>query len=92
MANVYGSNLRLSIFGGSHDPEIGMVLEGFPAGVTLTHDELMALMSRRAPGQGAWATARKEPDIPVFTAGVTEREADGVRRHRVLSLPRPCFR
>ena len=81
MANVYGSNIKLSIFGGSHDPEIGMVLEGFPAGVILTHDELMALMSRRAPGQGAWATTRREPDIPIFTAGVIERDEDGVRTY-----------
>ena len=81
MANVYGNNIKLSIFGGSHDPEIGMVLEGFPANVILTHDELMALMSRRAPGQGAWATTRREPDIPVFTAGVIERDEDGVRTY-----------
>ena len=72
MANTYGNNLRLRIFGGSHDPEIGMTLEGFPAGVRLPESELLAFMARRAPGQGPWATARKEPDIPVFTSGVTE--------------------
>ena len=72
MANTYGNNIELTIFGGSHDREIGMTLMGFPAGVRLPEAELLAFMARRAPGQGPWATARKEPDIPVFTAGVTE--------------------
>ena len=72
MANSYGNHLTLHIFGGSHDAEIGMTLEGFPKGVRLPEAELLAFMARRAPGQGPWATSRKEPDIPVFTAGVTE--------------------
>ena len=77
MANTYGNNITLTIFGGSHDPEIGMTLTGFPAGIKLPEAELLAFMARRAPGQGPWATARKEPDIPVFTAGVTEEMLDG---------------
>ena len=77
MANTYGNNITLTIFGGSHDPEIGMTLTGFPAGVKLPEAELLAFMARRAPGQGPWATARKEPDIPMFTAGVTEEMLDG---------------
>ena len=80
MANTYGNNLSLAIFGGSHDPEIGMTLTGFPRGVRISEDSLLAFMARRAPGQGAWATARKEPDLPVFTSGVdVETDADGRR-------------
>lgn len=79
MANTYGNNITLTIFGGSHDVEIGMTLAGFPAGVRLPEAELLAFMARRAPGQGPWATSRKEPDIPVFTSGVTKEEtADGL--------------
>ncbi len=77
MPNTYGNNIQLTIFGGSHDVEIGMTLTGFPAGVRLTEAELLAFMARRAPGQGPWATARKEPDIPVFTAGVAEETTEG---------------
>ena len=79
MANTYGNNIRLTIFGGSHDPEIGMILEDFPAGVRLSESELLAFMARRAPGQGPWATTRKEPDIPVFTSGVAVEETEGGR-------------
>ena len=76
MANTFGNNITLSIFGGSHDTEIGMTLAGFPAGVRLPEAELLSFMARRAPGQGPWATSRKEPDIPVFTAGVTTEETE----------------
>ena len=76
MANTYGNNIKLTIFGGSHDPEIGMTLSGFTAGVRLPEAELLAFMARRAPGQGPWATSRREPDIPVFTAGVTVEETE----------------
>lgn len=79
MANTYGNNIQLTIFGGSHAPEIGMTLAGFPAGVRLPEAELLAFMERRAPGHGPWATSRKEPDVPVFTAGVTVEEEDGRR-------------
>lgn len=79
MANTYGNNIRLTVFGGSHDTEIGMTLEGFPAGVQLPESELLAFMARRAPGQGPWATSRKEPDIPVFTAGVSVEELESGR-------------
>ena len=83
MANSYGNHLTLHIFGGSHDAEIGMTLEGFPKGVRLPEAELLAFMARRAPGQGPWATSRKEPDIPVFTAGVTEEMTeDGAKVFR----------
>ncbi len=80
MTNTYGMNLKLTVFGGSHDPEIGMTLEGFPAGVQLPEETLLAFMARRAPGKGPWTTPRKESDIPVFTSGVQEmRDHDGKR-------------
>ena len=78
MANTFGNHIQLAIFGGSHDSEIGMTLSGLPAGIRLPEAELLAFMARRAPGQGPWATSRKEPDIPVFTSGVAvEDSADG---------------
>jgi len=87
MANSYGNHLTLHIFGGSHDAEIGMTLEGFPKGVRLPEAELLAFMARRAPGQGPWATSRKEPDIPVFTAGVTEEMTEDGRSTSQTALP-----
>lgn len=81
MKNTYGSNLTLRVFGGSHDPEIGMTLEGFPAGLAVDLDALYALMARRAPGHSPLATARREDDRPLFLEGLDER---GVTTGRTL--------
>ncbi len=80
MPNTYGNHLSLSIFGGSHDVEIGMNLSGLPAGIRLAEQELLNFMARRAPGRGPWATARREPDIPVIRTGAEiEIAPDGSR-------------
>lgn len=70
MSDVYGRNLKIEIFGGSHDPEIGMTLQGFPQGMKLDYQALKDLMKRRAPGQNKLATARKEADEPIFLSGI----------------------
>jgi chorismate synthase len=67
----YGQNLKLSIYGGSHDPEIGVRLSGLPAGEQISMDALRAFMKRRAPGQNAYSTTRKEPDEPIFLSGLS---------------------
>lgn len=70
--SVWGKNLSLSVYGGSHDPEIGMRLTGFPEGISIDKEELQAFMARRAPGQSRLTTSRKEPDVPVFLTGLDE--------------------
>ena len=51
MSSTYGENLKLSIFGQSHGPAIGMTLDGIPAGLSVDIDKLQAFLNRRAPGQ-----------------------------------------
>ena len=70
MSSTYGEHLKLSIFGQSHGPAIGMVLDGIPAGLPVDMDKLMAFMARRAPGQAEFATPRKEADLPEFLSGI----------------------
>ena len=77
MKNVYGENFRIEIFGASHAPEIGVVIEGVPAGTVIDMDRLQAFMDRRAPGRDEFSTPRKEPDRPVFVSGVSDGVADG---------------
>ncbi len=72
----FGHNIKLDICGGSHDPEISMTLSGLPSGIPIDKGALQALMARRAPGQNAWSTTRREADTPEFLGGVNER--DGV--------------
>lgn len=70
MSSSYGENLRVTIFGQSHSPAIGMTLEGIPAGETFDMETLNAFLARRAPGRNAYSTARKEADQPEFVSGV----------------------
>ena len=46
----FGERLRLTVFGASHAPAVGMALEGFPAGMTVDFDAMEALLRCRAPG------------------------------------------
>ena len=77
MPHTYGRNISLDVRGGSHDPEISMTLSGLPAGIAIDKTVLSAFLARRAPGQNAWSTPRREADLPHFTGGLTERE-DGM--------------
>ena len=70
--NMYGINLKLKIYGGSHDEKIGMILDGIPAGEPVDMTALAAFMARRAPGKDPYSTKRKEPDKPVFLSGLDE--------------------
>ena len=69
MSSMFGSALRVTVFGQSHAPAIGMCMDGFPAGFAPDFDELNAFLSRRAPGNSPYATARAEADVPEFLCG-----------------------
>ena len=73
---TYGNNLKISIYGGSHDPQIGVVAEGLPKGEVFDFNKLLCFMKRRAPGNNKYSTARKEADRPVFLSGVTPEGED----------------
>ena len=70
MSSVYfGDRLKISIFGQSHAPAIGVTVDGFPAGFPVDLDALNAFLQRRAPGQ-LLTTPRKEGDVPEFLCGL----------------------
>lgn len=66
----YGEHLRLTVFGQSHAPAIGMTLEGLPAGEAIDMEALQAFLERRAPGWNDWSTPRREADAPEFLSGL----------------------
>lgn len=80
----YGNNIKLYIEGGSHDEKIEMLLKGFPRGVVLDEEFLNEFMARRAPGQNAWSTKRKESDKPVFLSGIKDGITTGEDIHAVI--------
>ena len=72
MSSTYGNHLKLSVFGQSHGKAIGMTLDGIPAGLPVDLHALQCFLNRRAPGQHAYATPRKEADQPDFLSGIID--------------------
>lgn len=70
MSSIYGNKLKLSVFGQSHAPAIGMTLDGIPAGLPLNMEILQKFLARRAPGQNGLSTPRRESDIPEILCGI----------------------
>ena len=69
--------MKYTIFGESHGPAIGVVLEGVPAGLELDMDAVRFDLARRAPGKNALSTARKEGDEPHILSGVFQGRTTG---------------
>ena len=69
--------MRHMIFGESHGPAIGVVVEGIPAGLELDLAAVQKELDRRKPGQGPITTARKESDLVQVLSGVFEGKTTG---------------
>lgn len=74
---MWGSNIKLSIFGESHGNAIGMNMDNLPSGFSLDMEEVMREMRRRAPGKNNLSTSRKESDVPEILSGYFEGRTTG---------------
>lgn len=74
--NTFGRIFRVSIFGESHGPLVGITIDGCPVGINLTADDLLPDLERRKAG-AAGTTPRKEDDIPRFVSGVFNDKTTG---------------
>lgn len=74
--NSYGDKFRLSIFGESHGIEIGVILDGVPAGIALSEEDFTEDITRRKSG-AIGTTPRKESDMPRIVAGVFDGYTTG---------------
>ncbi len=77
MSSLIGKHIKLSIFGESHGEIIGCTLHDLPAGEEIDLEAINAQMARRAPGNDATATARKESDIPRIVSGFYNGKTTG---------------
>lgn len=76
MSSIWGNNIKISVFGESHGPAIGVTIDGLPAGLPVDMDYIRSEMKRRAPGQNL-STTRKEQDEPEILSGVLEGHTTG---------------
>lgn len=72
MSSMTGKNIKVSVFGQSHSEAIGVVIDGLPTGVKLNMEDIYAFMARRAPGNNAFSTTRKEADKPEILSGLAD--------------------
>ena len=77
MNNSFGELFKITTFGESHGPALGVVIDGIPAGLEIDTDFIASEMARRKPGQSDVTTARKEADSPEILSGVFEGKATG---------------
>ncbi len=75
--NSFGTLFRVTIFGESHGPAVGINIDGCPAGIALTADDFTTDIERRKGGSQPGTTPRKEDDLPVFLSGVFNDKTTG---------------
>jgi chorismate synthase len=72
MGNTFGTLFRLTTWGESHGAAIGAVVDGCPPRLALSEADIQPDLDRRAPGQSAIVTQRKESDTVRILSGVFE--------------------
>ena len=77
MSNSYGTLFKISTFGESHGPAIGVVIDGCPAGLLIDESFIQSELDRRKPGQSKITTQRKEDDKFTILSGVFEGKSTG---------------
>jgi chorismate synthase len=77
MSSTYGTLFKLSTFGESHGPAIGVVIDGCPAGLALDLDFIQHELDRRKPGQSRITTQRREADAVEILSGVFDGKTTG---------------
>ena len=77
MSNSYGTLFRISTFGESHGPAIGVIIDGCPAGLEIDEGFIQSELSRRKPGQSKITSQRKEEDAFKILSGVFENITTG---------------
>ena len=73
----FGNYFKISTFGESHGPALGVIVDGCPAGISLTAKYIQSFLDRRKPGQNKYATTRKESDTVEILSGVFEEKTTG---------------
>lgn len=75
--NLFGTHFRISTFGESHGPAIGVIIDGCPPGLSIDIDFIQQELDRRKPGQSSIVTQRQEEDLVHILSGVFEGKSTG---------------
>lgn len=75
--NSFGNLFRVTIFGESHGPSVGITIDGCPAGIPLFAEHFTTDIERRKGGTQKGTTPRKEDDLPIFLSGIFNDKTTG---------------
>jgi len=75
--SIFGKHFCISTWGESHGKAIGVVVDGCPAGLSLTEEDIQKYLNRRKPGQSRYTTSRQEADQVDILSGVFEGRTTG---------------
>ena len=103
MGNSFGKLFTITSFGESHGRCVGIIIDGCPAGLPLTEEDIQREVDKRKPGVGIAATTRVEEDKVEILAGIFKgkttgapiclllwnRDVDSSEYEKMRFLPRP---
>ncbi len=75
--NQFGKLFRVSIFGESHGPAVGITIDGLPTGLPLSAADFLPDLERRKGGTQKGTTPRQEEDYPIFQTGLFQGRTTG---------------
>ncbi len=89
MTNIFGSKYKITIYGESHSPFVGVKIEGVEKGIALNINEIEDALRRRKEGElpqfsAIATTKRKEQDTPIFLSGISQTFQD--KRDKIPSF------
>jgi len=70
MSNTFGKLFKITTWGESHGPATGVIIDGCPAGLQLSEEDIQAELDRRKPGMSKVSSPRKEEDKAEILSGV----------------------
>jgi chorismate synthase len=77
VSSSFGALFRISTFGESHGPAVGVVIDGCPPRLPIGREEIQAELDRRRPGQSRITTQRREADTVEILSGVVDGLTQG---------------
>ena len=75
--NSFGNIFRVHVFGESHGECVGIIIDGVPAGLAFTEENLLPDLERRKGGLQKGTTPRQEADYPIFKSGIFNGKSTG---------------
>lgn len=76
-SNHFGQIFRITTFGESHGKGIGVVIDGCPAGLQITVEEIQCELAMRSPGKSPYTSPRKEMDEVEILSGIFDGQTTG---------------